>query len=222
MDLHTIWQFLQTGTNVLWTLVVSGAISVAVSYFFRKREARHRLEIEYEYEQRRKLRDLIGRYHGLLLSVANNLNCRLWNFYSNSSKSWLNVGGQYKRPPYYFVSFVYRFLAVSASVRQLENEAVYLDARIALKSDFGFLNYIWALGWVMTDVSLFKGLKYDPNDQKDHFFGDNFREYCDSCISEKGKFLTYHEFKQFIAKYRSLGPVMSFFDSLSSAERRFR
>lgn len=164
-----MWDILQTKTDLLWaalvSAVISAVISAAVSYFFRKREARHKLKIEYEYEQRRKLRDLIGRYHGRLLSVSNNLNYRLWNYYSNSNEPWLNVHGQYKQPPYYFSSFVYRFLAVNALARQLENEAVYLDARIAQKSDFRFLNYVWALGWVMTDVSLFKGLKYDPNNQ---------------------------------------------------------
>lgn len=213
-------EFLSTNTELLWAAIVSAVVSAGVSYFFRRREARHKLEIEYE--QRRKLRDLIGLYHGRLLNAANNLNYRFWNLYSNYDERWLDVHGGYKQGGYYFASFVYRFLAVCVLSRQFENEAVYLDARIAEKKDFTFLNYVWALGWVLTDAKLFEGLQYDQNTQRDHFFGDNLRQYCDACLSRKGEFFTPESFRKYIATKRSIDPVMAFFDSLHPSEDRFR
>ena len=47
-----------TPNNLLWTAVVAAIVSASVSYFFKKRETRHKLQTEYEYEQRKKLREI--------------------------------------------------------------------------------------------------------------------------------------------------------------------
>ncbi len=208
-------------TDLLWAALVSAVVSAAVSYFFRKREARHRLEVEYEYEQRKKLRDLIGRYHGRLLHAANSLNYRFWNLYTNSEAGWLDVAGRYNEAGYYFVSFVHRFLAVCTLTRQFESEAIYVDARIAQQGDFTFLNYLAALRWAITDVALFQGVSYDTSHQRDHFFADTFRQYCDACI-DNGQFITYEAFGDRIKTDRSLDPLLRFFDSLRPSEERLR
>ncbi len=206
-------------TDFLWATLVSAVVSAAVSYYFRRREARHKLAVEYEYEQRKKLRDLIGRYHGRLLQVCNSLNYRFWNLYANAG--WLNSDGDYKHPGYYLLSFVHRFLAVFSFIRQFENEAICVDRRIAERKDFIFLNYLEAIRWVMTDVALFDGIPYDSSHQRDHFFADNFRQYCDGCATDRD-FITYEELKDRVAKVRSLDPVLQFFDSLQPSEDRLR
>jgi hypothetical protein len=177
-------------TDLLWATLVSAIVSAAVSYYFKRREARHKLAVEYEYEQRKKLRDLIGRYHGRLLHACNSLSYRFWNLYQNANAAWLDSDGDYKRPGYYLLSFVHRFLAIFSFIRQFENEAIYVDGRIAEQMDFIFLSYLEAIRWVMTDVALFDGIPYDNSHQRDHFFADNFRQYCDGCIAD-GQFITY-------------------------------
>jgi hypothetical protein len=208
-------------TDLLWATLVSAVVSAAVSYYFRRREARHKLAVEYEYEQRKKLRDLIGRYHGRLLQACNSLNYRFWNLYANADAPWLKSDGDYKHPGYYLLSFVHRFLAVFSFIRQFENEAIYVDGRIAEKKDFVFLNYIEAIRWVMTDVALFDGVPYDVSHQRDHFFADNFRQYCDVCAVD-GRFIAYEELQVRVEEARSLDPVLRFFDSLQPAEDRLR
>jgi len=131
--------------DLLWATLVSVIVSAAVSYYFRKREARHKLAVEYEYEQRKKLRDIIGRYHGRLLQACNSLNYRFWNLYANADAKWLGAEGGHANPGYYLLSFVHRFLAVFSFIRQFENEATYIDTRIAEKKDFIFLNYLEAI-----------------------------------------------------------------------------
>jgi hypothetical protein len=207
--------------DLLWATIVSAVVSAVVSYYFRRREARHKLAIEYEYEQRKKLRDLIGCYHGRLLQACNNLSYRFWNLYANAGAAWLDSDGDYKQPGYYLLSFVHRFLAVFSFIRQFENEAIYVDRRIAEPEDFIFLNYLEAIRWVMTDVALFDGIPYDSSHQRDHFFSDNFREYCDGCAAH-GEFITYVELKDRVARVRSLDPVLQFFDSLRPSEDRLR
>jgi hypothetical protein len=216
-----VGDFLLSKTDVLWAVLVSAIVSAAVSYFFRRREARHKLAVEYEYEQRKKLRDLIGRYHGRVLQACNSLSYRFWNLYENSEVDWLERNKNFPHHGYYLLSFVHRFLAVFSYIRQFENEAIYVDRRIAEKKDFTFLNYLEAIRWVMTDVALFDGLPYDNSHQKDHFFSDNFRQYCDGCVKD-GNFITYEELKDLIANVRTLDPVLEFFESLRLSEDRLR
>lgn len=209
-------------TNILWVAVISAGISTAISYFFKRRETRHKLEVEYEYEQRKRLRELIGRYHGRLLNATTSLNHRLWNLYAHHDKEWLNVNGVfYQGAGYYFVSTVYRFLSVFALIRQLETEAVLLDRRIAEKKDYTFLNYAAALQWVMTDVALFDGLTYDSSSQKDHFFSDYFRHYSEVCSKDQ-TVLTFEEFSAGPYCSHELEPVLKYFDGLRPDEPRFR
>jgi hypothetical protein len=215
-------ELLNANTDLLWTAIVAAIVSAAVSYFFRTRETRHRLETEYEYEQRKKLRDLIARYHGRLLNAANSLNYRFWNLYANHEKGWLNVRGTWSPERYYFLSFVFRFLNVCALVRAFEKEAVFVDARIAKRRDFQFLQYLAALRWCMTDVALFEGLEYDNFDEVDHFFSDTFRQYCDAYIQSDGSALEFEAFTHRVQTDRSFDPVLRFFDSLGKSEQRLR
>ncbi len=211
----------ESKTDLLWAAIVSAIVSAGVSYFFKRRENRHKAEVEYEYEQRKRLRELIGRYHGRLLNAANSLNYRFWNLYSNEGKDWLKMDGAYQNAGYYFASIVYRFLNVCALLRQLENEAIFLDARIADKKDFLFLNYVASLQWVMTDVALFHGLKYDTSIQSDHFFADKFRHYSEICW-RNGQFVSFDEFQENVINNPEIERVLQFFDSLRSDENRLR
>ena len=62
---------LSTNTDLLWAAVVSAIVSAGVSYWFKRRETVHKAKVEYEYEQRKSLRQLIGRHHGRMLNAAN-------------------------------------------------------------------------------------------------------------------------------------------------------
>jgi len=220
--MNKITDLLTAHTDLLWAAMVSVVVSAAVSYWFKRRETRHTAEVEYEYEQRKKLRALIGRYHGRLLNAANSMNYRMWNLYANHDKGWLDVAGDYADPNhYYFRSSVYRFLNVCALLCQLENEAILLDARIAQKKDFTFLNYAAALRWVMTDVALTEGLPYDNFHQTDHFFADHFRHYCALSICS-GNFLTIDQFSELLDNDSRLKPVFCYFDGLTGNEARLR
>lgn len=220
--MSTVGDLFATNTDLLWAAIVSAVVSAGVSYWFKRRETRHTAEVEYEYEQRKKLRELIGHHHGRLLNAANSMNYRMWNLYANHDKGWLDADGDYANPSfYYFRSTVYRFLNVCALVRLVEAEAVLLDARIAQKKDFIFLNYAAALHWVMTDVALNEGLPYDNFHQTDHFFSDHFRQYCDRCLSD-GSFIGLEQFSDLLSPDSSLEPVLHYFDGLTRDEARLR
>lgn len=220
--MEIVTNLLTANKNLLWAAIVSAVVSAAVSSWFKRRETRHAAKVAYEYEQRKRLRELIGRYHGRLINAANSMNYRMWNLYRNYDRSWLAVHGVYSDPEtYYFRSTVYRFLNVCALVRQLESEAVLLDARIAEKKDFTFLNYAAALHWVMTDVALTEGLNYDNFDQTDHFFSDHFRQNCDLCLSNGG-FLTIEQFSETLKNGSRLTPILRYFDGLTRDEERLR
>ena len=214
--LETLKSLLGSQTNLFWVTVISLLVSSVVSLLFRRWETRDRLETEYKYEQRKKLRELIGRYHGRVLTAAVSMNLRFFDLYDPAKSQWLGNRGQY------FDSSVYRFMNVCSVIRQFEREALYVDGRIADERDFLFVKYLNALRLCMTDVELFKGLSYDVN-EIDHFFADEFRERCDSCIDEGGNFIDYGSFKKRAQMDEAssylegvtLKPVLDFFDSLA-------
>lgn len=208
-------------TNVLWAALVSTVVSAGISLIAKRSENRHKVKTDYEYEQRRKLRELVGQYHGRLLYAAESLNHRMVNLYANHEKGWLVRHDQEVPPGYYLLSTVYRFLNVSALVRQLESQALLLDPKIAEKQDFTFLSYVAALRWVMTDVALFDGLSYDAYHERDHFFSDHFRLYSEACVKD-GRVLSYDEFSNGPSASQQLEPVLRFFSGLSKAEERYR
>ena len=217
-----IKMLLFSDTKLLAAAIVSAAVSAAILLGTKYFELRDKLATEYKHEQRKKLKELTGRYYGRTLRSAVSLNNRLWNLYQNHDKGWLEAYGRYETNcGYYLLSFVHRALSLFALVRQFEAEAVYLDSRIAHKDDFVFMNYLETLYWTMTDVALFDGVKYDPTLQADHFFSDRLRAYCDSCIGPSG-IITHDALAEKIRTDRSLDGMLRFFDGLTKNESRLR
>ncbi len=220
--MSTLSELAATNTDLLWAAVVSAAVSAGISYWFKRREIRHSAEVDYEYEQRKKLRDLIGRYHGRLLNSSNNMNYRMLNLYKNFKNNWLNIEKKYSSEGnYYFNSSVYRFMIVCSLVDQVESESLLLDVRIAKKDDFTFLNYVAAFHWVMTDTALFNGMCYDNSQQIDHFFSDNLRRYCDACLQDND-FVRSEDFDGLLKTDSPISGVLHYFDGLTRDEPRFR
>lgn len=212
---------LTTDTKLLWAALVSALVSAATSYASNRWLTRDKLRAEYEHEQRRRLRELIGRYHGRLLQAAVSLNHRLWNLYANHSQGWLHARKPYSTLGYYLLSTVHRFLALCTFCRRLEGEALYLDARIAVQDDFDFLRFSSAILWVMTDIEVFEGVEYDKSEATDHFFSDNLRRYCDSCVAAEA-FISLEALEQRVVSDRGLDDVIHFFVGLSRDEKRLR
>jgi hypothetical protein len=192
-----------------------------IKYWLEKRALRNKLATEYEYEQRKHLRELVGRYQGRMLEAAESLNHRLWNLYTNQDKGWLNACGNYKDCGYYLPSFVYRFLNFYALARQFESEAIIIDSRIAEKKDLDFVKFAKALAWAICDVALFDKIDYDARLPTDHFFRDRLREICDSCMTEDG-FLKHEELKSLLLDTPGFDAVFRFFDRLNRSEKRLR
>lgn len=207
-------------TDVLPASIISLAVSVGVTWISKRWEARDRAEIAYRYEQRKKQHEVIGRHYGRLVAAANTLGYRMWNLYANCGKGWLNRvrddGGGY-----YFKSTAFRLMSFFVSVRNAEAEAILLDGRVSSKKDYLFLNYIEAFHWVMTDTALFDGLDYNHEAQRDHFFADEFRRYCELCRPEAGQ-LTYELFCKGPIRTEELMVVLNFIDGLCPDEKRLR
>lgn len=201
------------------------------SYLVAKRQLRDRLKTEYEYEQRKKLRDLIGRYHGRVLHAAEEMQYRMRSLYIYEDKGWLQVGKDYCKVSsnpdyYYFHTMVYRFLALCVVIRRFETEAIYVDARIAEKTDFAFIKYLRAITWIITAAALFDRLPYDEQTSTDHFFRDDLRRVCDSCLvqEEDGEyhFISLDELRGRMGEDEVLVSTLDFFNGLRGDESRYR
>jgi hypothetical protein len=212
----TVVAVLSAATAFLTTI-----LSTPVRYFLDKRALQHKLRTEYEYEQRRELRELIGRYHGRLVDAADSWHNRMENIYKHESEGQLDVNGAYEQPNYYFNTTVYRFLALGSLARAFEGESFFIDARIAEKNDLDFVRFVKAFRWLMTDLGLIEGLEYEPWLARDHFLTDRFRVVCDSCVVE-GNLISLTELEQRAGKDAGLEPALEFFDGLRADEDRLR
>jgi len=217
-----IQTFFAQPANLLGSTIVAIVVSTAIGFLFRLTEFRHRLEAEYRYVQRKKLRELVGKYQGRLLNAGNSLNYRMWNLYTNQDKGWLNIGGTPKRENYYYLSFAHRFLNFCALLREFENEAIVIDSRIGTRTDLQISNLISALRWCLTDVDLFKGIAYDQSLARDHFYSDELRLICDKYrINENGV----PDFEEFCSSaITTIEPkaILAFFDGLSRESEPLR
>jgi hypothetical protein len=203
--------------------LLTALLSTPLRYALDKRALRYRLSTEYEYEQRKRLRELIGRYIGRMLEASDRLNNRLWNLYVNESKGWLVVDGKYDdlESHYYFRSFVYRFMCLAGIGRAFDAEAIYLDARIAEPGDLCFLRMVRALYWVATDVELFEGLDYDTYNATDHFFSDDLRLACERFWDGEHA-MSLGTFRTALGSEPAFLCAAQFFDGLCAGEKRLR
>lgn len=101
------------------------------------------------------------------------------------------------------------------------------------------MKFVKAFHWVMTDVSLFKGLDYDVGTARDHFFSDQLRGLCEAFLQDNAvpSFRLFR--RETLAAIRADGrrrlrlrhrggagfelePTFRFFDGLSPDENRLR
>jgi len=218
--------------TAILTLIATFILTPIGQYLLTRRQLPYQLKTEYEYEQRKQLSDTINRYRGLILNYADILKTRVFNLYENEAKGWLKVKVKkswfktdeknYQAAGYYYRTTVYRFLAVTSSIQQFENEALYIDHKIAEKENyFDFVYGLKLLQKAATDVSLFDATGYDSSVSKDHIFSDRLRIIADSYWRQEG-FLTREEFRSLMGKDHELDPVLEFFDDLRSSEDRLR
>lgn len=206
-------------TAVATTLLA--IVSSPLRYKIEKRALEHKLKAEYEYEQRRELRQLIGRHQGRMLEAAEAWNNRMNNLYDHEAEGRLEVQGRYDEPNYYLWSTAYRFLTLCSLARQFEAQAFYIDVRIAQQSDLDFVKFAKAFRWLMTDLALVEGLEYEPWEGTDHFYNDRFRGICDS-FRKEDDVLSLADFEEQAPTDPNLRQVLAFFDGLQAAEPRLR
>lgn len=196
-----------------------------------RRLRREQLEVEHEHEQRRALQALVAKHHGLLLECATSWHFRMLNIYDNVGRGWLTLREGWqglaedtKGAQYYYKSTIYRFLALIASAQRFENEQIYLDARYAGKHELDFVKFVKAFHWVLSDVSLFRGLPYDDDTGPDHFFSDDLRAIAGSQLQcdQVPTYRTFEERLRTRATIDELPHVFQFFDGLNPAEDRLR
>lgn len=239
--LRSLWEWLLQPDPRLSAAIIAGLVSIVVTvisilfspvgnYLLAKRQLRDKLRTEYQYEQRKKLKELIGRYHGRILQAAEELHYRMLAFYANEDQSWLKLDEDYRevganRRYYFFQTTVHRFLTLFALVRQFEAEALYADSRIADEQDFEFVKYTRVMLWAITSPSLFSGLNYDETRSTDHFFKDDLRRTCEYCWvkdKEGTHIISLDELRGEMGKAEWLYPTLDFFRDLRAGEDRLR
>jgi hypothetical protein len=209
----------------LVTALVTTVAATPLRYVVDRALLVQKSKTEYEFEARKELRSLIGRYHGRVLDAAVDLHHRMVNLYGDE---WdpvryrrLDVRGQ-PDDNYYYLSTVRRFLNLAALCLRFEQEATFIDARIAERGDREFLYFIRAFRWAMVSEKPFVISEgYPHGEARDHFYSDQYRALC-AVISTEQPFLDQRAFEALLASGHDLQPLLDYFDGLSPREPRFR
>lgn len=213
--------------NITAALVAAGvsiATTVGTKLWLDRRAHQEDLEADYRHEQRKALRELIGRYHGGLLDYATSWNNRMRNLYANVEERWHHVDGDYARPSTYFQSTVHRFLAFLSLAQKFEGEQVFIDARFVEPRELEFVKFIKAFHWVMSDAALYDGLPYDRGVFRDHFGTDRLHTICETFLHDD-KIPTFRQYQIRVRDKEGrseLEPAFDLFDGVSPAEDRLR
>jgi hypothetical protein len=168
-----------------YTVIVAGLVSAAVAGIAQFLNSRflfeYQLQRQYAQEERKKLRELIGRYKGRILEASLDWHRRMVQIY-DGTYDYLSPpdGHRLHEQQYYYQSVVFRFLQLMGIARQFEAEAFYINGDVAKDSDFDLLRYTKSFLWVMIHPEL------SPDDGQpglDHFRSDSFRPLLDLCYS---------------------------------------
>lgn len=168
----------------LVTALITTFAATPLRYVVERRLLVQKSKTEYEYEARKELRSLIGRYHGRVLDAAVDLHHRMDNMYGDEADSAryrrLAVSGN-PEGNYYYLSTVRRFLNLAALCLRFEQDATFIDARIAEGGDREFLYFVRAFRWAMTSEKPFARLAgYPRGEARDHFYSDSTVRFAPS------------------------------------------
>jgi hypothetical protein len=148
------------------------------------------------------------------------------NLYAHVEEGRLDVSGVYLRPDDYFRTTVYRFLALAAHAQLFEDEQIFIDSRRVAATDLGFVKFVKAFHWVMTDLQLFEGCDYV--DEQDQFRSDNYRALCEAFLDKDRQVPSFRAFETRLTSQAAAGgsfelePVFRYFDGVSPREQPLR
>jgi hypothetical protein len=209
--------------------VISAVTTVAVFFltlmtkkFIDTRVLSSKLETEHKFDQRKKIKEVLAKHKVHLLSAAENLNHRMWNFSKNHDKGWIKVNGDFKAEKYYLHSFAYRILCLFTWINQVQSDMIYLDTTIAQKQDLEFIKFLKIFPQIFCNLTFIEGVDADGNDAIDHFFRNNFDELS-RCLQGEKSIKSYDEFVEDLAQPdKNLIQLLQFLDGISPLEDRKR
>lgn len=201
-------------------------ISLTTKNFLEKRILSFKLQVEHEFEQRKKIKSILSENKIRLINACESMSYRFYNFSNNHNKKWHFVDIKNNVPPtgcYYFISFIYRILAVLAWSRKIEKEMVFLDSTIATNEDLVFIKYIKLFSFGFCDLdTISKGFSADIFTARDHFFRNNFDEMSELLLNGKD-IVSYDEFEEkFSEYYPRMKSLCKFIDGINEEEDRLR
>ncbi|MCB0540693.1 MAG: hypothetical protein KDE33_24465 [Bacteroidetes bacterium] len=201
-------------------------ISLVTKNFMEKKIHSFKLTSEHEFEQKKKIKSILSENKIRLINACESMNHRFYNFSNNHNKQWHFVNIEKHNPPdgcYYYISFIYRILAVLSWTRKIEKEMVYLDSTIASTDDLIFIKYLRLFSFCFCDLdTITKGFKVDTFIEKDHFFRHNFDEMS-GILLNGNELVSYDSFEEeFADYYPKMDGLCKFIDGINEKENRLR
>jgi len=204
---------------------VTFLLTIIIKNYFENKLYKRKLETEHRFNQQKMIKEVFAKYKVHLLTSCEDYNYRMWNFYSNHSKKWINIsdrGSNYNNPQhYYFHSFVYRFLSVLAWIKKIQKEIIFIDTTLASKNDLEFIKFMRVISRLFCDLTP-EDKKGDKTYAIDHFYRDNLNLFPDSIITESG-IKSYSEYMENLTNLQlPLLDLYKWFDGISPLEDRKR
>jgi hypothetical protein len=206
------------------TAILTSVLSFVVAGNVEKRVTESHVEVQHRHAQQAELKRIISKNKMRLLTAAESLNHRMWNFGDNHHQGWMRVDGLYTPDNYYFLSFAFRLITFYALIRRIDQDLIYVDATTADKRDLLFIKYIRSLPQILTDISLLNGKGYDSNFANDHFFRNHLEIALDAVLGGENPVVDYGVFCDGLPDVTDrFRPIFVWLDGISPCElNRYR
>ncbi|PAM93426.1 hypothetical protein B4N84_17940 [Flavobacterium sp. IR1] len=205
-----------------FTTIVVFFLTLLTKNFIDTRILSSKLETEHKFDQRKKIKEVLAKHKVHLLSAAEILNHRMWNFSKNHSKGWIDVQGDFLTEKYYLHSFAYRILCLFTWINQVQKDMIYLDTTIAQKEDLEFIKFLKIFPQIFCDLTFIEGQNADGNYAVDHFFRNNFDELS-RCLQGTNGLKSYDVFIEDLSPSdKNLIQLLKFLDGICPLENRKR
>lgn len=204
------------------TTVIVFFLTLLTKNFIDTRVLSSKLETEHKFDQRKKIKEVLAKHKVHLLSAAEILNHRMWNFSKNHNKGWINVQGNFFSEQYYIHSFAYRILCLFTWINQIQKDMIYLDTTIAQKEDLEFIKFLKIFPQIFFDLTFIEGQNANGNYAVDHFFRNNFDELS-RCLQGVNGIKSYDVFiEDLVQPDKNLIQLLKFLDGICPLENRKR
>ena len=221
--------------NAFQVAIISAVVSfltflftIIIKNYFENKLHKRKLETEHKFNQQKKIKEVLAKYKGHLLSACDDFSQRMWRYYPMVEKDWLKISKKQstyteKGKNYYMHSFIYRYLSVLAWIKIIEKKLIFIDTTLSSKNDLEFIKFLRVISLLFCELKFSDEVSGTDKYERSHIYRNNLNVLPDTIIT-KNEIKSYSEYLEKVYEnlQEPLLRLYEWFDDISPFEDRRR